>query len=320
MAKFKVGDLVIGNKKASCYGITGTGWIGTVIAVYGDDDIEVKNDESGNFRVEASRFDLIECQTINVLLRDTYKWTQVYYIEKKAEMMCSGRRINPVDIVAIDNDIRPLRRKCSLCGTIINDTTEAIEQHINIKKSSEHCMTCKHLNKEVLDSIHKSLEKNDDGTCKIIEEQTCNLECGFSYRHPNIFDGRARASCKYANCTEETLLLIQDTHQKYPGAFDTIATVDALSSWNFQNQEENVYIFKARKRFTLTATVNQYGIIKNFTYWYDGFNYEFVYSKKYNKLFWIDRYNNDYSEDNVNVSNERKAEILNTVSEIYKGE
>lgn len=61
MAKFKVGDYVIGNEDAKKYSITDTGWIGTVVAVHKNGEIKVKR-KGGvmTYDVESSCFDLYE--------------------------------------------------------------------------------------------------------------------------------------------------------------------------------------------------------------------------------------------------------------------
>lgn len=63
MAKFKVGDVVIGNKSADIYGITDTGWVGIVTSVYElENEISVRPynalDDSTRYRVDANSFDL----------------------------------------------------------------------------------------------------------------------------------------------------------------------------------------------------------------------------------------------------------------------
>lgn len=61
MAKFKVGDCVIGNEEAKRYNITDTGWIGYVVAVHKNGEIRVKR-KSGvmTYNVKSSCFDLYE--------------------------------------------------------------------------------------------------------------------------------------------------------------------------------------------------------------------------------------------------------------------
>lgn len=63
MAKFKVGDMVIGNENAKKYAITGTDWIGTVVAVDACDPkfIKVSNlRKTETYYVDSSCFDLYE--------------------------------------------------------------------------------------------------------------------------------------------------------------------------------------------------------------------------------------------------------------------
>lgn len=59
MAKFKIGDKVIGNEQASKhYPYTITGWIGEVTDVHGDGSIQVKDATSSKMWVNADCFDL----------------------------------------------------------------------------------------------------------------------------------------------------------------------------------------------------------------------------------------------------------------------
>lgn len=58
VAKFKVGDQVVGNQLASCYNITKPGWIGKVVKVTGTDYIYVTGERAVNEFVDVDRFDL----------------------------------------------------------------------------------------------------------------------------------------------------------------------------------------------------------------------------------------------------------------------
>lgn len=67
MAKFKVGDKVVGNKEASGrYLITKTGWVGTVVEIWDDGKLVVDKAEQEKFKeycrkkielLEGSNFD-----------------------------------------------------------------------------------------------------------------------------------------------------------------------------------------------------------------------------------------------------------------------
>ena len=63
MAKFSVGDIVVGNSRASNhYSITRTGWVGTVRDI-SENNIQVfSQDGVCNYWVEAEYFDLVEQQ------------------------------------------------------------------------------------------------------------------------------------------------------------------------------------------------------------------------------------------------------------------
>ena len=69
MAKFKVGDVVIGNKLASKYGITDTGWCGVVTTVdESDNKIWVKpyqGTDGDRYHVDVDCFDLYQTPVID---------------------------------------------------------------------------------------------------------------------------------------------------------------------------------------------------------------------------------------------------------------
>lgn len=57
--KFRIGDKVIGNKKAEKYGITRMGWIGTVVGVSGETIIVEPAGGIGRYWVDSDCFDLV---------------------------------------------------------------------------------------------------------------------------------------------------------------------------------------------------------------------------------------------------------------------
>lgn len=59
--KFKIGDIVIGNEKADeCYSITKKGWVGTVVNIFDESLIEVRDETIGaTFAVISECFDFL---------------------------------------------------------------------------------------------------------------------------------------------------------------------------------------------------------------------------------------------------------------------
>ena len=327
-AKFQVGDMVIGNSH-NHYGITSKGWIGTVIFVDESDPnyIRVKGKEGDTWDVEAEYFDMHlavsevkqSYQNVKILPHLTYKLEEASFDSRNNVFLTKTNTYYPTDIVAVDGELKSLFVICGCCGTIIPNTQEERDKHTSAASSSESCLKCSSLTtrKNTIDSVKRT--KNDDGTYKVEEVSTCTLQCGY-YRNVNIEDPRARTSCKYRGCTADKLYTISNIHIDNPGAFDKFATVDALDAkqWTFERRISGQYYFKARKRFTLRAVVNNIGIIDRFIYSYNSNDYGFVYSHKYGKIFW--KRNGEFYDNIPYADNATEAKILSVVSELYKGE
>lgn len=96
MKKFKIGDKVIGNAKASRYNITTTGWRGEVTKIYDFEDLSddiVVSDGYMHFTVESECFDLDGCDRKIVITSDgTTTLARLYdgkKVIKSAEAKCS---------------------------------------------------------------------------------------------------------------------------------------------------------------------------------------------------------------------------------------
>jgi hypothetical protein len=90
--------------------------------------------------------------------------------------------------------------------------------------------------------------------------------------------------------------------------------------WTYTpSNKTNCFIFKARKRFTLKAIVNNFGIVDYFEYHQDGGIHRVAYSSKYDKLFW--KFDGGKWTDSISVVDDtRQQEIYNVISNIYKGD
>lgn len=91
MAKFKVGDMVVGNENAEKYSITDTGWIGIVVAVHKNGEIRVKR-KGGvmTYDVESSCFDLYETSSPHTTL--TISGIEVINGERNEYATVNGKR------------------------------------------------------------------------------------------------------------------------------------------------------------------------------------------------------------------------------------
>ena len=327
--RFNVGDVVIGNAKANCYGITRQGWIGTVVSVRGD-YIEIKGkSDSSVFDVLADRFDLMtpvytnedfENTEMKVFSRTTYEWHKAKYSAKYDQIIIKdvgAIEDNDFDILAIENDERTKYVKCANCGEILLNEESVLEAHAKRYESLDCCLHCGSLKKNEQSRGEDKVTKNEDGTytseTPIVYKFTCRC-------NNKSIDESKQSVCTYKKCN--TFKQLEDIHLSYPGLFDKLATLDSFDEkhWTYTpSNKTNCFIFKARKRFTLKAIVNNFGIVDYFEYHQDGGIYRVAYSNKYDKLFW--KFDGGKWKDSASVvPDTRQQEIYNVISNIYKGD
>lgn len=258
-----------------------------------------------------------------VLLRGDYRWHNACWDEKENNLTVFGHSVSQSNIISIENDPRIKYVRCKMCDTVFKNTKKAIEEHAQLAKSSKTCLTCKSLYFSDETNNKESFVKNADGTYTRTKKCVCQLTCGYTYGHPQIDSDKARERCRYRSCSLTTIEPVEDFFTKYPGAFDDMATVDALdmSKWQISSKySENVY-FKLKGRHNITVSTNGLGIINVFACYYRSNSYEIVYSKKYDKMFEL--YCGFYSEitqKNSKFSETYYNELMKIMRNIYKGE
>lgn len=266
---------------------------------------------------------------MKILLRSDYKWYEATFNKqnKKFEIDQNVYRggLDETQIVSIKDDTRNDFAICNGCGEVIPNTKAAIKKHLELGTSSQACFHCKKM-KECSATVigERKYTLNEDGTYTITEKRNATLCCTNNswYDGPSIDSERARDRCKYASCASKGVQTWSDIFTKYPGLFDELFTVDALNKkkWKFETKYSNYVEFKATGSLRLYARINNYGIIDRFVYSYRNYNYEFVYSKKYNKIFWLNygKYIEKVPSSNITAAN--LAKILEKVKEVYEGD
>ena len=259
---------------------------------------------------------------MEVLLRENYQWIEAKFNIKTGSIVkVDGTKINPTDIVSIKDDERAEYVICKNCGEIIRNTPECLEKHYNKSTNSDACMTCRHLRVWCDEQLSVDYELKDDGSYEQTTKVKCHLSCasrGFS-NPPDINSENARSVCRYAKCRAQGMKSITDVFTEYSEVFDSIATVDALDEgmWTLeQRNSDGTFLYRAKKRFRLYAIVNSMGIVDHFRYDYNRIRYDFAYSAKYNKVFWMDC--GLYAASNSSVSDSRISELVSVVAKIYK--
>ena len=261
---------------------------------------------------------------LRVLLRSDYCWHDAIWDGQTSRLSIRGNRLSSAEIISVENDPRTKYVQCTMCGSIIKNTKKALEKHGQLSQSSESCLTCKYLRFSNETNLKEQLIKNDDGTYTRTKKTVCSLVCGNSYNNPLIESERARGVCAYRRCSASTVNAVDDFFIKYPGAFDDMATVDALdmSKWQVEYKHlDNGVDFKWKGRYNLCVHTTSLGIIDYFNSNYRNNTYKLVYSKKYDKMFVFSW--GEYSEINTtnsSFSTQYYNELMKIMRSIYKGE
>jgi hypothetical protein len=259
---------------------------------------------------------------MKVLLRSDFKWHECGFNTSTGRLLLKDNpnSISDTDVISIHDDERKKYVQCDHCGEILKNTEKAIKEHCSKKCDEKACFTCPYLGEQKYDSKVSKYTLLPDGTYKVKREETASLQCRLNYRRLPINSQEARNSCKYRNCkeSEDNFKPINSFFIEYPNAFDELLTVDALSEkeWTFCSHYSNRFDFKARKKFTLYARANAKGIITEFIYKQRHDNYSFMYSKKYNQIFWI---NGGYSLNKpYNITATRLEEIKKVIERTWE--
>ena len=265
---------------------------------------------------------------MKILLRSDYKWHEATF-DTQEKLFKIDRNVHyggldEAYIVSVKDDTRNEFVICKGCGEAIQNNKEAIKAHLELGKSSHACFSCKKMKENGATIIGENkYTLNEDGSYTVEEKRKSILRCSNRsyYSGPSIDSEDARKSCRYASCASAGVQKYEDTFTKYPGLFDELATIDALNKkkWKFETKGSDYILFKATGYMRLFARANKYGIIDKFTYSYRSHDYDFVYSKKYNKIFWFNygKYVEKAPSSNVTAAN--LAKIIEKVADVYDG-
>ena len=256
---------------------------------------------------------------MKILTRD-FQWVDATFNWQVGRIVKSdGNAINESHIIAIYDDTRNKYVICNNCGKVIRNTPKAIQAHKALAETSDKCFDCPHMRERNNVVLKNSYTPQADGTYISSVKQQCNLVCVRGFRDRDINGEAAKDNCIYKRCATSSTTSIEDTFTRYPGAFEDMATVDAIDTnkWSLIGNSDTFYAFKAASRFNLTAYVHNTGIVSHFRYISRYTSYEFRYSKKYNQLFWFD--NSTYSTS-CGISQNIQTQLLKLVAAIYNKE
>lgn len=225
----------------------------------------------------------------------TYKNEKYYIIEDSREI-----QVNETNIASVEGQEGIGYVVCNNCGALIKNTPEEIEKHYTERENNRDCTKCEFLAFENnVRNKDREVVAAGNGTYHITEKFTSELYCQRNYyskrkvTHPDI----ARI-CTFYDCRRNGVRTPSSIFVKYPGAFDTVITVDALNAKKLKYDEYTgqYFLYDMKSRGTIKACVNQAGIVECFRVSSRGNLMYFYYSEKYDKMFFADSYSSTYTE------------------------
>lgn len=253
----------------------------------------------------------------------TYKKENFFIVNNDGE----DSAIEECNIAATDGHNMAGYVVCAYCGEMVLNTEEEIEKHYAAIESKRDCTTC---DKLYVDGDHNTLRRtitpNEDGTYSVSDIITARLFCRNYYNKYEISTNQAKKVCKFLQCRRNGMREASDFFSKYPDAFDSIITVDAVVAQKYKYDKRNyisygytrrnLHMYDMKSRGTIKACVNENGIVECFQASSSGEVYRFFYSAKYDKMFYA-KYGN-YREGRPDYFSQKKYdELLTKVRALY---
>lgn len=248
--------------------------------------------------------------TMMGLLKNRCEWVALKYNKQKARLEnVNGFQVYESNYFAIKNDIRNKFVRCRGCGEIIDNTPESIEEH---SKKMLNCLKCKNLIEVAQESLNKEYEKSPDDTYIRSDRSIVKLYCGPSWNKVNISSEKIEHRCVYRACKEKGVESSAGFFAKYPDAFKTLVTVDALDdTWTFNSKAGSDLVYKFGGKQRLWAMANAKGVLYRFELNYYDATYYFMYSNTYSKIIWD--INGEWRDEKPSDMSDRMASTVEKV-------
>jgi hypothetical protein len=259
---------------------------------------------------------------MKILLRrwenSEYVWHTAKY--DSAGFKVNGKTVEHQNIVSVMNDNRSNYVRCSVCDAIIKNVDSTIEKHRHRTESVNACLTCAFLTSRTSSLGKKKITyiKHSDGTYTRRTDESTSLYCSGGWHTHPIGSKEAMSECPFKACEASDMLMIVDTFTAFPGVFDDIATVNAIS--NVGCDFDNGYFSNGYYHYRLNidvsnvyAAVNELGIIDHFVL-KDGYFGEknLYYSNKYDELF-----TNSFGGDYLLYAGESREILKENLRKLY---
>ena len=228
------------------------------------------------------------------------------------------------DIVSVRDAKKNQYVMCSCCKEIIRNTPSAIEKHKRRSLDENKCFECPHLRINEKEINSRRFVKGDDGKYSMVKKSECTLHCNYRYysSQPIINTEDAKNICKYKSCNTASFDVVRDFFARFPGAFDTMVTVDAIVDKGYKRRhivgQRSIYALKGRNQ--IDAYVNAQNIVTHFDVVYKNHCWRnLVYSPKYERLFMNDNRGNyiEWIPSRYDIPSETVTYIKSKIAELY---
>lgn len=236
---------------------------------------------------------------MKALMKD-YMGEQLVYVNvkysKEGFIDQNNSVIRQSNILDIYRDNRKNMVVCSNCGEMIKNTPEDIDKHWMEKAKHKNCFTCQYARERSRPKLIKKTvmpDPNNEGRYIVNSKYSTEMYCNNSYGYIDINTPAADLHCAFLACQRATYRKFTDFFLEYPHAFEVLPTVDMLieKKWKIQETSDRYLVYTNPKMKTLTACVNSKGVVVEFKVKgvSKGYNAVVMYSKKYDKIIFIDR-------------------------------
>lgn len=233
-----------------------------------------------------------------------------------------GTPVLETDIIEVFRDTRSKYVICDVCGELVKNTPEAIEAHWKEKANEKNCLTCSNCTenydrRQIKKTYKPDPENHERYISTVLTSMT--LSCNYSYPRQRVNTTEADAHCKYYRCKRASYNEVSDFFTKFPHPFDEFPTCDMLAQkkWKIECISGDYVYYYHPKMKTLKAIVNNKGIVDRFVVMDTSRTGTIcaMYSKKYDKLFFIRRGN--YMAVCSDVPADRKDSCLQKIKELF---
>lgn len=178
-------------------------------------------------------------------------------------------------VYKVKNNFNDKYVRCKLCGKVIENSPEKIEEHYKEIEKNIDCLNCSQL--RLVSSKDKKIthEKQEDGTYKRLEESIVQYSCWSDNYNTSLdfltdVENIEYTSCKYLKHRKMGVEpFSKNMLNKYPKAFETLITEEKLieNGWELcgiSRERKEYRKFLKKAGFHIYANCDIQGVVEDF--------------------------------------------------------